>query len=89
MKNRKLLIEILNKMGNEMIAKKEPISIYSHYDSWQEFAKVILELSDQLKKENKKVIKKLKMIFLPTSDWDDSGLDGYDPDQILSLINKL
>ena len=85
----KLLI-ILREIGNEMIEKEEEISIFAHYDSWKDFGNRIIKLCKELEKNSLWAKKKLKMIFLPTSDWDESGgLNGYDPNEILALLDSI
>ncbi|MHA2254140.1 MAG: hypothetical protein ACXAD7_27580 [Candidatus Kariarchaeaceae archaeon] len=84
------LISILRNLGKQMMEKEGSISVYASYNTWIEFGDHILKLTDDLEKGNKKAKSKLKMIFLPTSDWDDSGgIEGFDPDKILKLIDQL
>lgn len=83
------LIELLEKLSETMLSKKEAISPFVHYESWQEFGKHLQKQVEELKQGKKVALHELKMIFLPTSDWDDSGgIEGYNPDQILKLIEN-
>lgn len=89
MKDKSVLISTLRNLGNIMIDKTEPISIHVQYNSWKQFGETILELVEEVEKGNEKALTKLKMIFLPTSDWNDSGgIKGFDPDLILKLLDN-
>jgi hypothetical protein len=73
-----------------MMEKKDPISGYVSYNSWNEFGEHILRLTDELEKGSENAKIKLKIIFMPTSDWDDSGgIEWFDPDEILKLLDQL
>ncbi|MHA2092070.1 MAG: hypothetical protein ACW98K_14545 [Candidatus Kariarchaeaceae archaeon] len=89
MKDKSLLISTLRKLGKAMIEKTEIISIHVPYHSWKHFGETILDLAQQLEEGSENAKIELKMIFLPTSDWDDSGgIKGFDPDLILRLLNE-
>ncbi|MHA2249658.1 MAG: hypothetical protein ACXAD7_04810 [Candidatus Kariarchaeaceae archaeon] len=84
------IISILRSLGKKLLEKEGSISVYTSYNTWKEFGNHILKLTNDLEKGSKKAKSKLKVIFLPTSDWDDSGgIEGFDPDEILELIDQL
>ncbi|MDH5403398.1 MAG: hypothetical protein OEZ01_09820 [Candidatus Heimdallarchaeota archaeon] len=84
------LLLLLHSIIQEMRETRSEISIYSKYDSWNGFADKLEELRNELLKNKKTAKVKLKFIFLPTSDWDDSGgISGFNPDEILELLDKI
>jgi hypothetical protein len=72
-----------------MLSRDGDISLYSSYRSYKEFADHLLKQMDLLKVNHSKALKEIKMIFLPTSDWDQANGDPEIANRICNLMEKI
>ncbi len=88
-KKRDLLISLLAEASIEMKNLGDKATLWSNYDTCQDLGNFIEKAKTRLAKNDKTDVAELWSIFIPTSDWDDSGGSMILANKIFELLNKL
>lgn len=83
------LIALLNKAVAELQTRTGPVSVYSSFETWSEFSFYLEEQVYQLQKRQFGVLKQVKLIFLPTGEWDEAGGSSEIANSICDLLKKI
>ena len=87
--DRKLLVSLLAEAAKEMKNLGDRATLWSHYDTCQDLGIFIEKAKNKLAKNDETDVVELWTIFIPTSDWDDSGGSMILANKIFALLNKL
>lgn len=87
--DQELLVSLLAEAAKEMKKLGDRTTLWSHYDTCQDLGVFIEKVSTNLGMNDEKNVVELWSIFVPTSDWDDSGGSMILANKIFALLNKL
>jgi len=87
--NRDVLLSLLAEAALEMKNLGDRATFWSHYDTCQDLGNFIEKAKNNLAKNDETDVVELWTIFIPTSDWDDSGGSMILANKIFAFLNKL
>jgi hypothetical protein len=82
------LMQLLGEAALEMAERKGRINVYSNYKSYADFAEHLLEQVKRLGEKDFSALNEIKLIFLPTGDWDDADGSPDMANRISALLAK-
>ena len=83
------LINLLERAVAELKSRTGPVSVYSSFETWSEFSFFLEEQIYQLHRKQVSVLKQIKLIFLPTGEWDESGGSSELAGSICEVLKKI
>ena len=89
MEKRELLIELLKKAADEMFAYGNRRTPWSSYKTCNDLGNFIKKAAERYERGDGEDLDELLGIFIPISDWDDSGGSADLGNQIYDLLVKI